>query len=106
MGQFCPIHSLQSLAQMFVFRIRFDPSLQNIFNVSLNSLKSQEATSERFVGANGITSNRDASLVFVNDPLEKRITVLGRDPGSGLLTKQGEIKLPVGADNIEFDDQV
>jgi len=62
------------------------------------------ATEESFVGANGMTMNADGSTVFVNDPVEKLITVMAREEGTGRLTKTGTIPLPVAVDNIEHDD--
>ena len=32
-----------------------------------------------FIGANGITLSADGNTVFVNDPADKRITVMARD---------------------------
>ena len=46
---------------------------------SISDGKCQIATDEKFVGANGITVNKDGSLVFVNDPSEKLVTVFQRD---------------------------
>ena len=33
----------------------------------------------RFIGANGITVSADGNTVYVNDPADKRITVMARD---------------------------
>jgi len=63
------------------------------------------ATEESFIGANGITLSGDGNTVFVNDPVDKRITEMARDKVSGRLTKSSIINLPVAVDNIEFDDQ-
>jgi len=63
------------------------------------------ATEESFIGANGITLSGDGNTVFVNDPVDKRITVMARDRVSGRLSKSSIINLPVAVDNIEFDDQ-
>jgi len=63
------------------------------------------ATEESFIGANGISLSGDGSTVFVNDPIDKRITVMARNKDSGRLSKSGIIKLPVPVDNIEYDDQ-
>ena len=64
----------------------------------------ESATDIRFQGANGITTNQDRSTVFVNDPLQKTITVMKREKATGKLTKLSEIVMPFGADNIEYDD--
>ena len=65
----------------------------------------QTATEEKFNGANGMTVSSDRELVFVNDPMERLVTVMRKVPGSYQLTKESLIKLPVPADNIEFDDE-
>ena len=44
-------------------------------------------------------------MVYVNDPVDKMITVMERDKKTGKLKKVSEIKLPFGADNIEYDDE-
>jgi len=64
----------------------------------------ESATDIRFQGANGITTDQDRSTVFVNDPLQKTITVMKREKATGKLTKLSEIVMPFGADNIEYDD--
>jgi len=63
------------------------------------------ATEESFIGANGISLSSDGITVFVNDPMDKRITVMARDKDSGKLSKSSIINLPVAVDNIEYDDQ-
>ena len=52
-----------------------------------------------------MTISPDRQLVFVNDPMEKVVTVMRRGPDSYQLTKESLIKLPVPADNIEYDDE-
>jgi len=64
----------------------------------------ESATDIRFQGANGITIDQDRNTVFVNDPLQKTITVMKRDKKTGKLAKLSEIVMPFGADNIEYDD--
>jgi len=62
------------------------------------------ASDEVFVGANGMTINSARDTVFVNDPTEKKISVM-KVQESLQLIKESEIKLPVAADNIEYDDE-
>merc|ERR1712156_512126 len=62
------------------------------------------ASNETFIIANGITVNRDKSHVYVNDVTEKLVTVLRREEDFQLV-KESVIKLPVAADNIEYDDE-
>jgi len=62
------------------------------------------ATEESFIGANGISLSGDGSTVYVNDPIDKRITVMARNKDSGRLSKSSTIELPVAVDNIEYDD--
>jgi hypothetical protein len=63
------------------------------------------ASDETFQGANGVTINQDGSVVYVNDPGQKKITVMEREKKSGKLSKVSEIVMPLGADNIEYDDE-
>ena len=63
------------------------------------------ASEEKFLGANGVTTNDERDKVFVNDPEDKKITVMKRDKVTGKLTKESEIVLPIHADNIEYDDE-
>jgi len=63
------------------------------------------ASEEKFFGANGLTIDQNRDLVFVNDPIDHKITVMKRDKENGRLTKESEIVLPVHADNIEYDDE-
>ena len=64
------------------------------------------ATEEKFIGANGITIDKDGTTVFVNDPATKSITVMKRDKMTQKLTKLSTIEMDFGADNIEYDDEV
>eukprot|EP00091_Calanus_sinicus_P025677 TRINITY_DN9936_c0_g1_i1.p1 TRINITY_DN9936_c0_g1~~TRINITY_DN9936_c0_g1_i1.p1 ORF type:complete len:281 (-),score=85.66 TRINITY_DN9936_c0_g1_i1:171-1013(-) len=63
------------------------------------------ASDEKFQGANGVTINQDGSVVYVNDPGQKKITVMEREKATGKLNKVSEIVMPLGADNIEYDDE-
>ena len=65
----------------------------------------EEATDEKFVGANGITIDREGDTVFVSDWSEKKIIVMKRDKKTQKLTKISTINLDFGADNIEYDDE-
>merc|ERR1712080_280031 len=56
-------------------------------------------------GANGITISADRNTVYVNDPINKLITVMARDKDTGLLSTQDSIALPMAVDNIEHDDE-
>ena len=85
---------------IFVFGLKWT----TVHVCSISDGKCQVATDEKFVGANGITVNRDRSLIFVNDPSEKLVTVLRRGDNFQLV-KESVIKLPIAADNIEFDDE-
>jgi len=63
------------------------------------------ASDQKFLGANGMTIDKDGDLLYVNDPEDKMITVMERDKETGMLNKVSEIILPFGADNIEYDDE-
>jgi len=63
------------------------------------------ASDEKFQGANGVTMDQEGSVVYVNDPGKKKITVMEREKTTGMLTKVSEIVMPLGADNIEYDDE-
>ena len=63
------------------------------------------ASEERFSMANGVTISPDRKTVFVNDPLEMKITALSRNMANGELSKVYDIKLPTLVDNIEYDDE-
>ena len=72
---------------------------------SVSQATCQTATDERFSGANGITISPDRRTVFVNDPVEKMVTVMRKAEDGYQLFKESEIKLPVAVDNIEYDDE-
>ena len=55
--------------------------------------------------ANGVTISPDRKTVFVNDPLEMKITALSRNMENGDLSKLYDINLPTLVDNIEYDDE-
>ena len=63
------------------------------------------ASVERFSMANGVTISPDKKTVFVNDPLEMKITALSRNMENGELSKLYDINLPTLVDNIEYDDE-
>ena len=63
------------------------------------------ASEERFSMANGVTISPDRKTVFVNDPLEMKITALSRNMDSGELSTLYDINLPTLVDNIEYDDE-
>ena len=46
------------------------------------------ASEQKFLGANGVTIDQDRSMVYVNDPVDKMITVMERDKKTGKLTKE------------------
>ena len=75
-----------------------------VFHCSISSSVCEVATDQKFVGANGITISGDRGQVFVNDPTEKAITVFNVDQKNHKLSKDSVIKLPLNADNIEYDD--
>ena len=75
-----------------------------VFHCSISSSVCEVATDQKFVGANGITISGDRGQVFVNDPTEKAITVFNVDQKNHKLLKDSVIKLPLNADNIEYDD--
>ena len=62
------------------------------------------ATEETFMMANGVTISPDKKTVFVNDPLQSKVTAMTRDVVSGKLTKKSEIETTM-VDNIEYDDE-
>ena len=76
-----------------------------VYLCSIRDSVCTEASDVAFVGANGMTISQDRSLLFVNDPLEKMITVFKVDKNNLKLTKESVIRLPVAADNIEYDDE-
>jgi len=65
----------------------------------------EPASDQKFQGANGLTIDQEGSMVYVNDPIQKTITVMKREKETGKLTKLSEIVMPFGADNIEYDDE-
>jgi len=85
---------------IFVFNIKWT----TVHVCSVSEGICRVATNEKFLGANGITVNKERSLVFVNDPTEKLVTVLRRGDNFQLV-KESVIKLPVTADNIEYDEE-
>ena len=63
------------------------------------------ATSERFVGANGITINTNRTAVFVNDPARRLISVFRRHVDTGALSLANTIALPDVVDNVEYVEE-
>ena len=98
-----PGEFLRALMSLPIFLFSLKWTTVHVCSVSLGTC--QTATEERFNGANGMTVSSDRQLVFVNDPMEKVVTVMRKEPGSYQLTKESLIKLPVPADNIEYDDE-
>eukprot|EP00092_Neocalanus_flemingeri_P019484 GFUD01021109.1.p1 GENE.GFUD01021109.1~~GFUD01021109.1.p1 ORF type:complete len:411 (+),score=135.98 GFUD01021109.1:45-1235(+) len=100
------LEKLQGMSAMPIFLMGL--KMTQVFHCSWteDSEASCEAASEqKFLGANGLTIDQDRSMVFVNDPVDKMITVMERDKNTGKLSKVSEIKLPYAADNIEYDDE-
>jgi len=62
------------------------------------------ATDRKFLGANGLTISGNGKAVLVNDPMDKKITVFGRQD-DGMLKFSETIPLPVAIDQIEWDDE-
>jgi len=85
---------------LMLFSLKFT----TVFLCTIKESNCVPATEEKFVGANGITINNERNTVFVNDPTMKQITVFKVTKDNTLL-KDSVIKLPVAADNIEYDDQ-
>jgi arylesterase/paraoxonase len=55
--------------------------------------------------ANGINRSADGRSVYVASTTGRRILVYRRDPATGALTFDGDVKLGTGVDNIEVDAQ-
>lgn len=64
----------------------------------------EPVTGRQFYGANGITISHDRKQLFVNDPLDKRITIMDRQE-DGKLLETGHIDLPWFVDNVEMDGE-
>ena len=97
------IEILQSLMELPYFMFSLKWTTVHVCSVSQGTC--QTATEERFGGANGMTVSSDRTRVFVNDPMEKLVTVMRKEEGGYQLTKESVIKLPVPADNIEYEDE-
>ncbi len=54
--------------------------------------------------ANGITISADLKTVYVAEILSRQISVYTRDISNNELTKQSEIDINTGGDNLEWDD--
>ena len=93
-------HSLMGLP-IFLLGLKWT----TVFVCSVSEATCQTATKEKFSGANGMTVSPDRTRVFINDPVEKLVTVMRREEKGYQLTKESDIKLPVAADNIEYDDE-
>lgn len=63
-----------------------------------------ETAADNFLMANGITTNKDYSLIFVNDATGKSIRVLERNKESNKLTFKKEIPIIEFTDNVKYDD--
>jgi len=98
-----PREIFRTLMSLPIFFFSLKWTTVHVCSVSLGTC--QTATEERFNGANGMTISPDRQLVFVNDPMEKVVTVMRKEQDSYQLTKESLIKLPVPADNIEYDDE-
>ena len=55
--------------------------------------------------ANGITHNKDKSLIYVGDLFAKSVSVFRRNDLNNSLTQVSHIDTGVGIDNLKFDDQ-
>jgi hypothetical protein len=109
---FVPIQ-LAGLPLTQIFRCVYDEENKNI------AAACEPASEPLFAGANGLTTNTDRSIVYVNDPAMKNVHVM-RVTGAGNPTKpvtqtqkgtntkafaleqESIIKLPHAADNIEY----
>jgi arylesterase/paraoxonase len=61
------------------------------------------ATGLRF--ANGITATNDLKTFFVSQATGRKISVFNRDSSTNELTKQSDIAIKFGPDNLEWDTQ-
>ena len=57
-----------------------------------------------FMVANGITHNKDKSLIFVGDLFAKSVSVFKRDVNNNTLTQVSLIDTKAGIDNLKYDD--
>jgi len=55
--------------------------------------------------ANGITTTADLKTVYVAEISGRKINIYDRDMSNNELTKQGEIAINTGGDNLEWDDK-
>jgi len=97
------VEILQTLMALpiFVFNLKWT----TVYVCSVSQATCETATEEMFSGANGMTVSPDRRTVFVNDPVQKLVTVLRKAEKGHQLTKEAEIKLTVPVDNIEYDDE-
>ena len=89
---------------MLFFNYRWTKVFHCTWGVNI-SPQCKVASEERFSMANGVTISPDRKTVFVNDPLEMKITALSRNMDNGELSTLYDIKLPTLVDNIEYDDE-
>lgn len=75
--------------------------LTRIFRCTIADGACTVASSERFIGANGIAISEDRQTVFVNDAPGAMVSVMGRE-ADGSLKKVSEIKSKHVLDNIEM----
>ncbi len=54
--------------------------------------------------SNGIAITADLKTLYVSEILSRRVNIYNRDISDGSLSKQGEILVDTGADNLEWDD--
>ncbi|MBI9087393.1 MAG: strictosidine synthase family protein [Desulfobacterales bacterium] len=54
--------------------------------------------------ANGIATSPDGSAVYVTSTVKGYLRIFSRDPSTGVLSRQEDIQLGTGLDNIEVDE--
>lgn len=67
--------------------------------------KEGQLVASGFQYSNGIAITPDLKTVYVAEIMGRKINVFERDLNDGSLTKQGEIPVNTGADNLEWDDK-
>jgi len=75
--------------------------LTRVFRCTVHDSQCSVASTQRFVGANGIAVSADRQTVFVNDPPTSTISVMQRLP-DGSLSRVSWFKTKHSLDNVEM----
>eukprot|EP00397_Hematodinium_sp_SG-2012_P047684 GEMP01054334.1.p1 GENE.GEMP01054334.1~~GEMP01054334.1.p1 ORF type:complete len:301 (+),score=77.67 GEMP01054334.1:398-1300(+) len=102
-GMLNPRSFIEHVVAMLPLWVPIVARTTSVFKCDINKNECVSALPRKFYGANGMTVSEDRKTVFVNDVLDKKITVMTR-AADGFLEETGHIDLPYAVDNIEMEN--